>query len=99
MFKPKIKIPTNFYLITGVGFLLWMLFFDSNDFYSQYLLRSKLNELEEKREYYQEKIKEVEKDREALLRDKDKLEEFAREKYFMKKDNEDVFVIVEKNNL
>ncbi|WP_109832139.1 FtsB family cell division protein [Reichenbachiella versicolor] len=95
MFKPKIKIPTNFYLIVGVGFLFWMLFFDSNDFYSQYQLRSKLIELEQEKKYYQDKVKEVEQDREALLKDKDKLEKFAREKYYMKKDNEDVFVILE----
>ena len=95
MFKPKIKIPTNFYLIAGVSFMLWMIFFDSNDFFSQWQLRNKRIELEEEKEYYQKRIIEVEQDREALLKDKDKLEKFAREKYFMKKENEDVFVVVE----
>lgn len=95
MFKPKIKIPTNFYLVTGVSFLVWMLFFDSNDFYSQYQLRKKVKALEEEKIYYKDQIEEVETDREALLKDADKLEKLAREKYYMKKDNEDVFVIVE----
>lgn len=95
MFKPKLKIPRNFYLISGVSFLIWMLFFDSNDFYSQYQLRSKRVELEEEKKYYQQKIVEVEADRQALLNDQELLEKFAREKYYMKKKDEDVFVIVE----
>lgn len=95
MFKPKLKIPRNYYLISGVAFLIWMLFFDSNDIYSQYQLRSKRAELENEKEYYQKKIEEVKADREALLKDQELLEKFAREKYYMKKNNEDVFVIVE----
>lgn len=95
MFKPKLKIPKNFYLISGVAFLVWMLFFDSNDIYSQYQLKSKLTELESEKSYYQEKIEEVNEDREALLNNQELLEKFAREKYYMKKDGEDVFVVVE----
>jgi len=56
---------------------------------------SKLRSLEKEKEYYQEKIKEVEKDRTELTTNKELLEKFAREKYLMKKESEDVFVIVE----
>jgi len=72
-----------------------MMFFDSNDIYSQYTLKKKLNALKQEKMYYQEKIVEVKKDREELLSDEALLEKFAREKYLMKKPSEDIYVIVE----
>lgn len=72
-----------------------MLFFDSNDIYSQYQLSAKLSELENEKTYYLEKIEEVRVDREALLNNEELLERFAREKYYLKKDNEEVFVVVD----
>lgn len=54
----------------------------------------KLNELEKEKEYYIQKISEVENDREELLSNDKLLEKFAREKYLMKKPTEDLFVIV-----
>ena len=89
------RFTRNFYLLFGVFFLVWMLFIDSNDFYTQYKLRKKLSDLENEKEYYLEKIKEVQKDREELLSNQHLLEKFAREKYLMKKDSEDLFIIVE----
>ncbi|PIB36397.1 septum formation initiator [Reichenbachiella sp. 5M10] len=93
--KQHIKITKNFYFIATVVFLVWMLFFDSNDFYSQYQLKGKVEELEDQKKYYQNKIKDTEADREALLNDEELLEKFAREKYFMKREGEDIFVVVE----
>jgi len=95
MIKKALKLSRNFYFLTGMSFLIWMLFFDANDIYSQYVLRKKLTELENERKFYEEKIKEVNSDREALINDKELLEKFAREKYYMKKEGEEVFVIVE----
>lgn len=92
------KLPRyakNFYFLFGAFFLIWMIFIDSNDFYTQFKLRKKLSDLENEKEYYLEKIKEVQKDREGLLSNQDLLEKFAREKYLMKKDSEDLFIIVE----
>ena len=89
------KFLTNFYFLVGTFFLIWMLFIDSNDFYSQYVLRKKLKEMEKEKNYYEQKIVEVKSEREALLNNDGLLEKFAREKYFMKKENEDVFVVVE----
>jgi cell division protein FtsB len=85
----------NFYFVTGFVFLLWMVFLDSNDLISRFRMGSKLRTLEKEKEYYQEKISEVEKDREELMTDKELLEKFAREKYLMKKPSEDVFIIQE----
>ena len=84
----------NFYFLIGAFFLVWMLFIDTNDFYSQYKKRRKLNDLENEKEYYIQKIIEVEKDREELLSNNKLLEKFAREKYLMKKPTEDLYVIV-----
>lgn len=97
MFKKLTKITKNFYIITGILFLFWMLFLDSNDLYTQYKLRNQLNSLENEREFYQKKIEEVNREREQLLTDSEALERFAREKYLMKKDSEDLYVIVEEN--
>ncbi len=91
------RIPSllkNFYVITGLVFLTWMLVFDSNNYITQIKLSSKQKNLEETKEYYLTKIEEVRKDREALLSNEKMLEKIAREKYYMKREKEDVFVIV-----
>lgn len=93
-----LKYSRNFYVLTGVGFLVWMLLFDTNDFISQYQMRKKLSDLENEKTYYQEKTEEVKKDREELLGNSQLLEKFAREKYLMKKNNEEVFVTVDQDN-
>ena len=72
-----------------------MLFFDSNDFLSEYQMHSKVQELEKDKRFYLEKIEEVKKDRRELVSNPKLLEKFAREKYLMKKPSEDVYVIVE----
>ena len=72
-----------------------MIFFDGNDIITQIKLRKNLRQLERETNLYQEKIKQVRADKDALLTNKEMLEKFAREKYWMKKDNEDIFLIVE----
>ena len=94
-FKKWPRFTRSFYFITAVIFLLWMLFLDSNDFISQYKSTKRLQELEEEKAYYEEKIKEVEEDRKELMGNDELLEKFAREKYLMKKKTEDVYVIEE----
>ena len=59
-------------------------------------LRSKISTLEKEKDYYQKKIEEDNRKIKELLRSPDNLEKFAREQYLMKKDNEDIFVIVNK---
>ncbi len=93
MIKKLPRFVKNFYFLAGAFFLVWMLFIDSNDLYSQYRKARKLKELERQKTYYIHKIQEVEKDRNELLSDNDLLEKFAREKYLMKKESEDLYVI------
>ena len=85
----------NKYLIAGVAFLTWMLFFDRNDLMSQYEYRTQLNKLEAEKEFYTVESAKAVKDLNELTTNQSKLEKFAREKYLMKKENEDVFVIIQ----
>ncbi len=97
----KIKVPSvfkNFYFNVTLVFILWMLFFDSNSIINQYRLKSKQTELIQQKEFYKRSIQEVEKDREELLTNPESLEKYAREKYFMKKPTEDVYILVEEND-
>jgi cell division protein DivIC len=85
----------NFYSLTGIAFLAWMTFLDSNDLINRYRMTAKLRSLEHEKVYYREKIAEVEKDRAELMGTTELLEKFAREKYLMKRDSEDIFIIEE----
>ncbi|MFT5568022.1 MAG: cell division protein DivIC [Cyclobacteriaceae bacterium] len=89
------KIFKNFYVLAGAFFLIWLTVFDSNDLITQYRLSNKQAELESTKDFYLEQIEDVKSDREALLNDEALLEKMAREKYYMKKEGEDVFVVVE----
>lgn len=95
MFKKLPPAFRNFYIVCGMLFLVWMTFLDSNDLVTRFKMASKLGDLEDEKEYYHQKIVEVEKDRTELMTNKELLEKFAREKYLMRKESEDVFVIVE----
>ena len=95
MVKKSLPNLKNKYVIAILAFFIWMMFFDRNSVISQYKLGSTLNGLEDRKEYY---LTELEKDSltlSILENDKDALEKFAREKYLMKKDNEDVYLIIE----
>jgi cell division protein DivIC len=83
----------NYYFLLSLLFVIWMAFFDSNNLIGIYSLKTKISDLEDQKEYYEEKIVEVQKTKEELLSDPDKLEKFAREKYLMKKAGEDLYVI------
>ena len=74
-------------------FVVWMLFFDKNDFITQFRLKAQLKDMRVQRDFYKDKTVVVEQERKELLEDDALLEKFAREKYWMKKESEDVFII------
>jgi cell division protein DivIC len=78
--------------MTILVFLVWMTFFDENNFISQVENRLKLAELEVDKEHYVKEINQSAEDLKLLQNDKELLEKFARERYLMKKENEDIFV-------
>lgn len=93
-----LKVPSwlkTKYALSLIVFLTWMLFFDQYNLFYQYELRSELNDLRRSKDWYKEQIQQTKEDLDELLTDDKKLERFAREKYLMKKPNEEIFVIVE----
>ncbi len=84
----------NFYMLSTLFFVVWLAFVDSNDLFLQAELSGKKSELQEARGFYQDKILEVKNDQAALHHNPDLLEKLAREKYLMKKPNEDLFIVV-----
>ena len=83
------------YWVIGLSAITWMTVFDGNNFIELIKLRSEVSELREKRDYYKSEIIIVRKTEEELFSNNRNLEKFAREKYLMKKDNEDLFIIVD----
>jgi len=73
----------------------YMILFDSNHFRSQFRQASVLRNLEQQKEYYAKQLEDVKKERAQLFSDLESVEQFARENYFMKKDDETVYVFVE----
>lgn len=87
-------ILKNRYFLLSLGFVIIMLFFDNNSLLRQVKLSRNLREAKDMKRFYQEEIKRNEAFILKLNSDMDFAEKVAREKYYMKRDNEDVFVIV-----
>ena len=85
----------NKYLICLAGFIVWMLFFDPRDFFSQVQKTKEKHRLELVKSRYVNEISKESAELEALKNDPAVIEKYAREKYYMKKDNEDLFIIQE----
>lgn len=86
----------NKYLLVGVAFAFILLFLDRNDLFTQLDRRQELRNLEKSKQYYQQEISNQRKELDALKNDPAALEKFAREKYLMKRDDEDLFLLPEK---
>lgn len=79
-------------------FITWMLFFDTNSFLIHNELSNDINALEDNKEFYQEEITNdkifIEK-----MKDSNEQERFAREKYYLKKENEDIFIVEHEDSI
>lgn len=84
---------TNKYLITGTAFAVWMMFFDTNDFPLQIRRLRDLNKIEHNEKNMALQIANTQKELEILKTNPETLEKYAREKYMMKKDNEDLYIV------
>ena len=87
----------NRYWLTVILFVCWMAFFDNNNFWSQVSLKFELNDLRNQKEKVLQDIKIVKERHDKLLNDSKEQERFAREKYWMKKKNEDIFIMVKEH--
>ncbi len=97
-YKKILPYIKNKYIITFVAFVVWIAFFDKNDLLSQRDLKNEVHKLETEKSWYLSEVKKNQSDMKELQTNPLTLEKFAREKYMMKRDNEDVFVIVQENS-
>ena len=97
MFKRLPPYLKNKYSIAFIVFFLWLMFFDRNRVINQVKLLNTLGDMRAEKEYYEEQIKADSTALHILESDKKELERFAREKYLMKRDNEDVYLIVDED--
>nr|WP_321246294.1 septum formation initiator family protein [uncultured Psychroserpens sp.] len=88
----------NIFIIVLVIFAVWMLFIDSNSLLIHRELNEDVTDLEDEKAYYRNEIK---KDKKAIkeLSTEDGIEKMAREKYYMKKENEDIYIIEYEDSL
>ena len=86
------KLITNVFVVILIPFIIWMLFFDENSYLVHRKFNNEIEDLESTISFYKKKIK---KDKETIkkLEDSLEMERFAREKYLMKKENEDIYII------
>ena len=86
------KLFRNVYILITTVFLIWILFLDSNSVVVNIKLKSQINDLENKINQLQKEI-EIDKKLITSLKNLDSLEKYGREKHFMKKQNEEIFII------
>ena len=89
------RILRNKYILTFLIFFIWLLVFDRNNLIDRVKYIHKLNEMERQKEYYENRIEQDSRKLNELKTNSENLEKFAREQYFMKKPDEEIFVIVE----
>ena len=97
-FKFLVPFLKNKYIMTFVVFFLWMLCFDKNDLVTQLSQRNNLYQMNQDKSYFIEEIKLNQVIMQDLATNPEALERFAREKYYMKKADEDIFVVTAKSD-
>lgn len=92
------RYVSSIYIVILILFLVWMLFFDTNSWFIHQELNDDIDALEDNKDFY---IEEIKKDNTFIEKMKDSLEQekFAREKYYLKKENEDIFIIEHEDSL
>ena len=87
-------LKNKYFIALGI-FAVVMFFFDKNDVFTQSARKEQLKELEQSKQYYTDRIASERKELEQLKSNPGTVEKYAREKYLMKRDNEDLFIIPE----
>ncbi len=85
---------SNKYVLCLLFFITWISFFDKNNLFVQARYRAELNDLRTERNYLEAEIARNQADLAKLMSDAGNLERYAREKFYMKKPNEDIYVVV-----
>mgnify|MGYP001769306073 FL=1 len=95
LLKAVFRVLINKYFLTTVAFIVWMVFFDSNSLLTRNRLQQKLDILNAEKQFYLDEIRRDSTLTQQLLNDTLQLERFARERYLMKKDREDVYLVID----
>ena len=97
LIKKILPVITNRYFLVALGFAIWMIFFDQRDFFQQRERAVELNKLEAAKKYYQDEISNTNKQLDNLQNNPAAIEKFARERYLLKRDGEEVFLFEDSN--
>jgi len=92
-FTGVLKILRNKYISAIIVFIVWISFFDRNDLFTQWDRKRELQKLETSKKFYEEEIAATRKDLLDLNNNPAVLEKFAREKFYLKRPNEEIFII------
>ena len=90
--NPILRFLGNRYFIVSVLFVVWMIFLDNYSLLDTRILDKEIQEFEDNKKYYQDEIK-LDEEKIKLLKNPDQIEKYAREKYYMKRDSEDIYII------
>ena len=96
--KKWIRLISNKYLLILILFFTWMFFFDTNSFFIHNELNDEVNALGDNKVFY---IEEIRKDKVFIdkMKDSNEIEKFAREEYFLKKKNDEIFIIEHQDSI
>mgnify|MGYP003583347405 FL=1 len=89
---PFLRFLGNRYVLVSALFIAWMVFLDNYSLLDQRILNKETKELEDNKKYYEDEIK-LDEEKIKLLKNPDQIEKYAREKYYMKRDSEDIYII------
>ena len=90
--KKIIPILINRYFLVLVGFAVWMLFFDQRDYFQQKERGAELKKVEAAKKYYNEEIEQTKKQLNNLQNNPAAIEKYARERYLLKREGEEVYL-------
>lgn len=96
--KPYLRYVKNKYFAVGFVAAAWLLFFDRYSLIGQGKIRAEINQLEKDKAYYKEECEKLRERQAVLDSDPDEIEKYAREKFLMKRKDEDLFLLKNKGN-
>ena len=91
--KKILPFVANRYFIVSLGFVVWMLFFDQRDFFQQRERATELKKVEDAKKYYQKEIEYTQKQLNNIQNNKAAIEKYARERYLLRREGEEVYYL------
>ena len=89
-----LSILSNRYVLLSVAFVVWMVFFDTNSWLIHRELDEEIEVLAQRKSQFEQDIKK-DNDFVTQMQDTFEMERYARSQYYLKKENETIFLIEE----